>query len=136
MNSMSSIAVSGLNAAIRRMEVSASNIANMQSTGALPDANGVVPAGAPRAYTPLQVNQTAADGGGTQTTVAASPSSTVAVSDPQAPFANPDGLVAAPNVDLAQQLIGQMIASYSYTASVTTLKAADRMTKSLLDATA
>lgn len=136
MNSISSIAVSGLNAATRRLEVSASNIANMQSDGALPGASGAVPAGAPRAYTPLQVNQTAVAGGGTQTTVTTSQSPTVAVSDSEAPYANQDGMVAAPNVDLAQELIGQMIASYSYTANIATLKASDRMTKTLLDATA
>jgi flagellar basal-body rod protein FlgC len=136
MSSISSIAVSGMNAATRRLDVSASNIANMHSTGALPDATGAVPAGAPQAYTPLRVDQSAVADGGTRSTVTASPSSAVAVADPQAPFANADGMVAAPNLDLAQELIGQMIASYSFTASVTTLRAGDRMTKALLDATA
>ena len=58
---------------------------------------------------------------------------TTAVYDPQAPFANPDGLVAAPNVDLAQELIGQLLASYTYTANATVMKADDRMTRTLLD---
>jgi len=136
MSSISSIAVSGLNAATRRIEVSASNVANQQSTGALPAAAGSVPAGAPQAYKPLQVNQTAAAGGGTQTSVTTTSPSTVAISDPQAPFANQDGLVAAPNVDLAQELIGQMVAKYSYTANLATLKADRDMSKALLDATA
>jgi flagellar basal-body rod protein FlgC len=136
MSNISSIAVSGLNAATRRMEVSASNVANQQSTGALPGANGTVPAGAQQAYRPLQVNQTAVPGGGTQTSVTPSSPGTVPVSDPQAPFANADGQVAAPNVDLAQEFIGQMVAKYSYTANLATLKADNAMTKSLLDATA
>jgi flagellar basal-body rod protein FlgC len=136
MSSISSIAVSGLNAATRRLEVSASNVANQQSTGALPAANGAVPAGAPQAYKPLQVNQTATAGGGTQTSVTASSPGTVAVSDPQAPFANQDGLVAAPNVDLAQEFIGQMVAKYSYQANLASLKADRDMSKALLDATA
>ena len=134
MSSISSIAVSGLNAATRRVEVSASNIANQQSTGALPSANGAVPTGAPQAYRPLQVNQIDAAGGGTQTTTTQVSPGTVAVSDPQAPFANADGMVAAPNVDLAQELIGQMVAKYSYAANLASLKADDKMTKSLLDA--
>ena len=136
MSSISSIAVSGLNAATRRVEVSASNIANQQSTGALPSANGAGPTGAPQAYRPLQVNQTDSAGGGTQTTTGEVSPATVPVSDPQAPFANADGMVAAPNVDLAQELIGQMVAKYSYAANLASLKADDRMTKSLLDATA
>jgi flagellar basal-body rod protein FlgC len=136
MSSISSIAVSGLNAATRRLEVSASNVANQRTTGALPDASGTLPAGAQPAYTPLQVNQTDSATGGTQTSVSTVSPGTVPVSDPQAPFANADGLVAAPNVDLAQEFIGQMIARYTYTANLATLKTDDRMTKSLLDATA
>jgi flagellar basal-body rod protein FlgC len=49
MSSISTIALSGMNAAARRLEVSASNIANAASTGALPNADGTVPAGAPTA---------------------------------------------------------------------------------------
>ncbi|PZA10704.1 flagellar biosynthesis protein FlgC [Rhodopseudomonas palustris] len=135
MSSISSIAVSGLKAATRRLEVSASNVANQQSTGALPDTNGKVPAGAQQPYRPLQVNQTDAPTGGTQTSLGTSSPATVPVSDPQAPFANADGMVAAPNVDLAQEFIGQMVAKYSYAANLATLKADKAMTKSLLDAT-
>ncbi len=39
MSSISTIALSGMKAATRRLEVSASNVANVMSTGALPDAD-------------------------------------------------------------------------------------------------
>ena len=133
MSSISTIALSGMNAATRRVEVSASNIANVMSTGALPNADGTVPAGAPRAYAPLEVVQTESAGGGTQTTVTTAKPSTTAVSDPQAPFANQNGLVAAPNVDLAQELVGQMIASYSFAANAAVMKADAQMNKALLN---
>ncbi len=136
MSSISTIAVSGMNAAARRLEVSASNVANVTSTGALPNADGAVPAGAPRAYAPLELVQTASAGGGTQTAVTTVTPSTTAISDPQAPFANANGLVAAPNVDLAQEMISQLIASYSFAANATVIKADDRMTGALLDITA
>ena len=87
MSSISTIALSGMNAAARRLEVSV--------TTAKP--------------------------------------STTAVYDPQASFANQDGLVAAPNVDLSQELVGQMIASYSFAANAKVMKADDNMTKSLLN---
>jgi len=125
-----------MNAAARRLEVSASNVANAFTTGALPAANGTVAAGAPQAYQPLQLNQTASATGGTETNLTAAAPSYVATSDPQAPFANQAGLVAAPNVDIAQEAINQMIASYSFTASAGILKAQDQMTKTLLDTTA
>ena len=136
MSSISTIAVSGMNAAARRLEVSASNVANVMSTGALPNADGTVPAGAPQAYAPLELVQTASAGGGTQTAVTTVTPSSTAVYDPQAPFANQDGLVAAPNVDLAQEMISQLIASYSFAANATVIKADDRMTGALLDITA
>ncbi|MGA2292152.1 flagellar basal body rod protein FlgC [Bradyrhizobium sp.] len=133
MSSISTIALSGMNAAARRLEVSASNVANVLSTGALPDADGKVPSGTPQAYAPLELVQTASAGGGTQATVTTAKPSTIAVSDPQAPFANQDGLVAAPNVDLSQEMVGQILASYSFSANATVMKADDRMTKTLLD---
>ena len=137
MSSISAIALSGLNAASRRLQVSASNVANAQSTGAVPNANGTVPAGAPQAYAPLQVVQSASAGGGVQTSVTTvTPSTTTTVFDPQASFANQDGLVAAPNVDLAQEFVGQLLASYSFAANVAVLKTNDQNTKSLLDITA
>jgi flagellar basal-body rod protein FlgC len=136
MSSISAIALSGLNAASRRLQVSASNVANAQSTGAVPNANGTVPAGAPQAYAPLQVVQSASAGGGVQTSVTTVTPSTTTVFDPQASFANQDGLVAAPNVDLAQEFVGQLLASYSFAANAAVLRADDRMTKSLIDITA
>jgi flagellar basal-body rod protein FlgC len=134
MSSISTIALSGMNAAARRLQVSASNVANVTSTGALPNADGTVPAGVPRAYAPLELVQTTSAGGGTQTTVTTTPS-TIAVPDPQASFANQNGLVAAPNVDLSQELVNQMISSYSFAANATVMKADDRMTKMLLNIT-
>jgi flagellar basal-body rod protein FlgC len=125
-----------MNAATRRLEVSASNVANVMTTGALPATNGTVATGPPQAYQPLRLNETASANGGTQTSVTASAPSYVAISDPQAPFANQNGLVAAPNVDISQEMINQMIASYSFTANAGVLKAEDLMTKTLLDTTA
>ena len=133
MSSISAIAVSGMNAAAQRLEVSASNVANVFTTGALPAVNGTVAAGAPQAYQPLLLNQTASANGGTQTSVTAAAPSYVAISDPQAPFANQVGLVAAPNVDISLETINQMMASYSFAANAGVLKAEDQMTKTLLD---
>jgi flagellar basal-body rod protein FlgC len=133
MSNISTIALSGMNAASRRLEVSASNVANVMTTGALPDADGSLPSGAPRAYDPLELIQTASAGGGVQTSITTATPPTSAIFDPQAPFANQDGLVAAPNVDLAGEMVSQLLASYSFAANATVLKADDRMTETLLD---
>jgi flagellar basal-body rod protein FlgC len=133
MSSISTIALSGLNAAASRLQVSASNVANSETTGALPNADGTVLSGAPQAYSPLALVQTASAGGGVQTSVTTVSPPTTAVYDPQASFANQDGLVAAPNVDLAQEFVGQLLASYSFAANVAVLKADDQNNKALLD---
>jgi flagellar basal-body rod protein FlgC len=132
MSNISTIALSGMNAAARRLDVSASNVANAGSDGALP-VDGTVPSGAPQAYVPLQVVQTESTTGGTQTSVTSVTPSTVAISDPSAPFAGQDGLVAAPNVDLAQEMISQLVAKYSFAANAKVMAADDRMTKTLID---
>ena len=133
MSSISTIAVSGMIAATRRLEVSASNVATIESTGALPLASGTAPAGAPQAYVPLRLIQTESAGGGTQTRVSTITPSSIAISDPQAPFANQDGQVAAPNVDISQEMVEQMLASYSFAANAAVMKADDGMTKTLID---
>ena len=136
MSGISAIALSGMNAAARRLDVSASNVANVASSGTLPESDGTVPAGAPQAYVPLQVVQTDIAGGGTQTDVSSVRPSSVASFDPQAPFANQDGLVASPNVDLSTELVSQLVARYSFAANALVMKADNEMSQTLIDTVA
>jgi len=141
-----SIATSGLSAASLRLNVAASNIANVLTTGPLPASGGSGTSGAssnnssfPAAYVPLQVNQVDQTSGSAPGGVAASVStvspSFVAQSDPNAPFANQDGLVAAPNVDLASQFVQLVIAKYNFAANAKVIQTSSDMSKSLLDIT-
>jgi flagellar basal-body rod protein FlgC len=133
MSSIATIATSGLQAASRRLEVSASNVANSRTTGALPNSDGSLPAGAPKAYDALELVQTDTASGGTQTTIATASPATTPSYDPSAPFANDKGLVAAPNVDLAREMISQLVAKYSFAANARVLKAGDEMTRTVVD---
>jgi len=56
--------------------------------------------------------------------------------DPGAPYANADGQVAAPNVDLTEEAIQQLVARYTFAANARVVTAYDQMVKSLLDITA
>ena len=143
--SILSIATSGLSAASLRLNVAANNIANAQTTGPLPATDGSGTSGGasgssnssnfPAAYVPLQVNQTDQSGGGTVATVSAVSPGFVPQSDPSAPFANQDGLVAAPNVDLASQFVQLLTAKYSFAANAKVIQAYANTTKALLDIT-
>jgi flagellar basal-body rod protein FlgC len=148
--SILSIATSGLSAASLRVSVAASNIANVLTTGPLPATGGSGTSGGagnssnnsnfPAAFVPLRVNQvdqtSGATPGGTVATISTVSPSFVAQSDPTAPFANQDGLVAAPNVDLANEFVQLLIAKESFAANAKVIQAFNNTTKSLLDITA
>lgn len=61
-----------------------------------------------------------------------SPSYT-AQSDPSAAFANQDGLVAAPNVDLASEFVQMATAKYSFIANAKVIQAYSETTDALFD---
>ena len=136
MSSVQSIALSGMLAATQRLQVSARNVANVRSDGALPDAQGNYSADAPRPYTPLRVDQVDVATGGTRAVVTEVSPSYVATYDPSAPYANQDGMVAAPNVDLAEEVVQQLMASYAYAANARVVTSYRQMVKSLFDMTA
>jgi len=126
------------------VNVAASNIANVRTTGPLPASDGSTSAGAasssasfPAAYVPLQVNQvdqsSGSTPGGTSANVSTVSPSYTAQSDPTAPFANQEGLVAAPNVDLANEFVQLATAKYSYIANAKVIRAYSETEKTLLD---
>jgi flagellar basal-body rod protein FlgC len=129
--SILSIATSGLQAASLRLQVSASNIANMSDTGPLPDAPN---AGAfPPAYAPQRVDQVDVAGGGTAASVGTVSPSYVSQYDPSAPYADQNGLVAAPNVDLTNEVVQQITARIEFAANARVIKVESEMMKTLLD---
>ena len=134
MSIASAIAVSGLKVASLRLQVAASNIANSLSTGPLPDAANAE--NFPAAHSALRVNQTDAVGGETSATVTTITPVTVSYYEPTSPFADANGLVAGPNVDLANELVQLLVARYTFAANAQVIRADAQMSASLLDITA
>lgn len=133
MSSILSISASGMAAAMQRLEVSANNVANENSGGPLPSAGAAVQSQYPAAYVAQQVNQVAAPGGGTSAVVSNAQPGTVTAYDPTAPYANQNGQVAAPNVDIANEAIQQAIASYEFIANADVISAEQKMMQALLN---
>ncbi|WP_370675794.1 flagellar basal body rod protein FlgC [Pleomorphomonas sp. PLEO] len=129
LSSVSSISLSGMQAATTRLEASASNIANASSSGSLPDASG-----ATTAYAPVTVTQSDVRGGGVSARITNAADPYVTSYDASSPDANTDGQVAMPNVDMASELVNVMTARISYEASAKTMKASNDMMKTTLDA--
>jgi flagellar basal-body rod protein FlgC len=131
MSIASSIAVSGMAAAALRLQVSANNVANARSAGPLPgSANS---AGFPAAYVPARVDQVDMAGGGTSATVGTISPGAVPAYDPTAPYADGNGMVASPNVDLASEIIQQLLARYSFAANAQVVRTDAQMTAALFD---
>jgi len=131
MSIASTIAVSGMTAAALRLQISASNVANVDSSGPLPDSPSA--SSAPPAYNALTVNQTAMSDGTTFATVTQVQPGTVKTWDPGASYADAQGMVASPNVDLASQAVQQIMAGLVYAANAAVVRSDNQMTSALVN---
>jgi flagellar basal-body rod protein FlgC len=130
MSTVGAIALSGLDAATLRLDAAADNIANARSNGPLPDAANASAHAA--AYTPLEVDQTPNANGGVSATLAPSTREAIATYDPHATYANADGFVAAPDIDLAGEMVQLISARQAFAASVQVIRTDDEIWASLL----
>jgi flagellar basal-body rod protein FlgC len=126
MNAVTSIALSGLNAATLRLFASANNVANMRSIGSTEEGEDPAP------FTPLEVHETAVVGGGVMVSLAPSSRDALLAYDPQAPFADAQGYVAAPNIDVVEEMLQMATARYGFAANLQVLRTNADMQDDLL----
>jgi flagellar basal-body rod protein FlgC len=112
MDSASSIASSGMQAAVQRLNVAAYNIANATTEAPAADA----PTDAANTFQPLRADQTDTPGGATAVTVR-----TALPTD------------AFDGVDIASEAIQVVTARYTFAANVAVMRSAAQMQKVLLD---
>lgn len=127
-----SIALSGLNASAKKVAAAASNIANMGTTGALDEKNGSLP------YTPQTTTQTPVtdqngNSLGLTSTLTDKNPAFVPSYDPDSPFADENGIIGSPNVDLAEEIVNLKTAEISYKANLKTIQTAQDMSDELLN---
>lgn len=118
--------LSGLQASSLKLNASASNIANASSIGSLEE-------GGHQAYTPVDVVQTSGGGGTVEATLVARDPASITSFAPGSPFANSQGLVAAPNVNLDEEIINTLEAEHNYKASAAALATAQELSETLLN---
>jgi flagellar basal-body rod protein FlgC len=118
------IALSGLMASSRKTETVASNIANMSTTGSLND-----PDNAPYQ---AQTTQQTTTGAGVRAKAVSKNPPFVPAYDPSSPFANADGLIGVPNVDLAEEAVNLTMAKIGFKANLKIIEAASEMSEELL----
>ena len=127
MSSILTSALSGMNAATRRVEVGASNIANIQTVGT-PGATGEI-----SAYHALDAVQVSGPQNQPEVRVEDRNPFSSLTYQPGNPLASDEGYVETPNVDLATELVNMKIAQRSYEANLKTLITFDEMQATLLD---
>lgn len=128
----SKIALTGLNAASRRLGVSASNVANLSSTVRTAEDGSLVN----DPYRPQRVVQTSLPSGGVRADVVEAGVPIVRVPDPSSPVAAADGTVEIPNVSLEEEAVEQQLATYTFKANLKVLKTQKELDEALLDISA
>lgn len=125
-------AVSSLQVNSKKLEVSASNIANVASKGSMQE-NGKAP------YVPQTVQQQTIESGGetigVKAVTQAKEPAFIPSLDPDSPFADDNGVVGLPNVNLGEEFVNMKTAEISYKASAKVMETAIEMQESLLDIT-
>lgn len=132
-----SIALSGLRAQSQRLGVAATNIANVSTSGPVPEDGVTPPPGAPKVYIPLEVQQSSLvageEGAGTTTSVSERDPGYTVIYDPNSVFANDEGLIAVPEVDLASEIVDMLLAKNIFKANLATIWTAEEMQDEALD---
>lgn len=129
-------ALSGLQASMVRLTVTASNIANANTTGPIAGASAATPSGggsSGQVYQALTTQQSETPGGGTAAKAVPVAPSFIPTYDPGSIHADPSGMVAAPNVDVADQLVEQRTAMIAYEANLKVMQTANRMNETSLE---
>lgn len=127
-----STALTGLIGAGKQAEAAASNIVNADVVGST-DQNEQ------QAYTPIDTQSTSlsninGNGAGIRTEFVNRDPAFVPSFQPDSPFANTDGLVNAPNVNLGQELVSLTEAEFSYKANAQLIKTEAELFDELLAA--
>ena len=107
-------AVSGLSAAEKRLQTSAQNVANQLSEG----------------YKAKKIEQEALEAGGVKVDVVKKNPATITVANPEG------GTQELPNVNEAEEVAQQVIASYTYKANLKTIQVQQDLQEALLNITA
>jgi flagellar basal-body rod protein FlgC len=123
-----SIARSGLEASMLRLTASASNIANAQSNGAVPGRGT-----GSSAYQPVRADLSPSAGGGVQGRLVAVDPAYRLTYDPASVQANTVGMIAAPNVDVTDELVETLSAKLAFQANLKVIATASDLERRSLD---
>ena len=123
-----SVPLSGLIASSKKANVAASNIANADVIGSTDSQN------ARQAYKAQVTQDISVTGGGVKTVTLDRNPAFIPSYAPDSPFADAEGMVNSPNVNLDEELINLKLAENAYKANLASLKTGISMQNTLQDA--
>lgn len=133
MSIASAIALSGINVAVLRLQVSAGNVANARSNGSSPMVSNT--ASDPSSYVPRQVVQFDT-GQGVAATVQPRSPALVPAYTPRGPEVDARAFATNPYAVLTNEMVQQMVARFNLVANAQVLHADTQLSAALLDITA
>lgn len=123
------IALTGLEAATKKISAAASNIANAGTTGSLEN-------GKQAPYTPITTQQTAqtdtqGNGQGVRANFVPRPNPFTPAFDPDSPFADENGLIGVPDVSFAEEAVNLKLAEFQFRANIKTIETVSELSEEL-----
>ncbi|MDX9690022.1 MAG: hypothetical protein EOM37_05135 [Proteobacteria bacterium] len=133
MSNVFATAISGMNAAMARFSNAVGNMVNVGSTGKLPSTAGE----RATSYYPTDVislsNNTGDNHLGVRTQMVERNNPYTVQRDESSLYANEEGLIAAPNIDLTAEIVDTIMAELSYKANAKVIATQKGIEDSLLD---
>lgn len=126
------IALSGLVASMKKLDASASNISNLSTVGSLEE-QGIDP------YTPVTSSQSTLvshDGYnsfGVTSEITPKSNPYIPSYDPDSPYADKNGIIGVPNVNLAEEAINIKIAALTFKANASIIEKTSEMHEELIN---
>jgi flagellar basal-body rod protein FlgC len=130
--------LSGLQAADARLGARASNLANLQSSGPLPADPASPPAastaaGTRQVYQAVEPVSQSVPGGGVKTLLQPTSPAFIQQYAPDSTDANAQGLIAAPNVDIAAQITGSILDSAYSKLNASVIRTSDELLQTAIN---
>ena len=133
MSDIFSIALSGMRDSVLRISNAVTNIVNASSTSRVPSTTSEQTTN----FQPQDVVTLSQEGGdqalGVRSVLTPRDPAYRIVAGGSSTFANEQGLIAAPNVDLASEIVATKLAELTYSANAAVIKAAKENDEKLLD---
>ncbi|MEC7029227.1 MAG: flagellar basal body rod C-terminal domain-containing protein [Pseudomonadota bacterium] len=124
------IALSGLAASTKRVATSASNIANLTTSGSIED-GGQAP------YSTLTTTQESininGEGAGVKADTIPKNTPFVPSFDPDSPFANAEGVIGVPNTNLAEEAVNISLAETTFKANLKVIEIASELQEEVVN---